>query len=78
MNLELRGSLNTTTVVYARMSGERWWRMEEKCRCIVSRPIASAWKHIFCRDKHVTFVATKIILVAAPANDTFVEVPSLF
>ena len=32
----------------------------------------------FCRDKNVTFVATKIILVAAPANDTFVKVPSLF
>ena len=29
--------------------------------------------HVFCRDKH-TFVATKIILVAAPANDGRVSV----
>ena len=34
-----------------------------------SRQIFVATK-IFCHDKHVTFVATKMILVAAPANDS--------
>ena len=53
-------------------------RLSNRCVCrdktCRDKHTFAARKHVFCRDKHVfcrhkTFVATKMILVAAPAND---------
>ena len=44
MYLELWSGTNATTVVFARITGERCWRIEEKCLCIVSW-LKRSWVH---------------------------------
>ena len=34
VDLELQSSTNVTTVVVAKITGERGWRVEKKCLCI--------------------------------------------
>ena len=56
-----------------------WLRQNYVCRdktFVMTKYVFCHDKHVFCHDKHVfvttKLVATKIILVAAPAHDTFV------
>ena len=35
VNLELRSSTNATTGAVAKITGERGWRVETKCLCVV-------------------------------------------
>ena len=52
LNLELRSSNNATTVVVAKITGERGWRVGRKKkvsfrRFLADQKIASSWKHFY-------------------------------